>query len=58
MAQVEALDLFDALLDDPRLHFRMLLEPGETPCSVQKRTFFYCCALCFAKTGSGQQKKL
>jgi hypothetical protein len=54
------LDLFDALLDDPRLHFRMLLEPGETetPCSVQKRTFFYCCALCFAKTGSGQQKKL
>ena len=28
-AQVEALDLFDALLDDPRLHFRMLLEPGD-----------------------------
>ena len=27
--QVEALDLFDALLDDPRLHFKMLLEPGD-----------------------------
>merc|ERR1719375_1457291 len=28
-AQVEALDLFDALLDDPRFHFQMRLEPGD-----------------------------
>ena len=26
---MEALDLFDALLDDPRFHLRMLLEPGD-----------------------------
>lgn len=27
--QVEALDLFDALLDDPALHFSMRLQPGD-----------------------------
>ncbi|MFZ2649817.1 MAG: TauD/TfdA family dioxygenase [Burkholderiaceae bacterium] len=28
-AQVEALNLFDALADDPQLHFTMALEPGD-----------------------------
>ena len=27
--QVEALDLFDSLLDDPSLHFSMRLQPGD-----------------------------
>jgi hypothetical protein len=29
LPQVDALDLFDSLLDNPRLHFRMRLEPGD-----------------------------
>jgi hypothetical protein len=29
LAQIEALDLLDALLDDPSMHFSMRLQPGD-----------------------------
>ena len=39
--QVEALDLFDALMDDPALHFSMHLQPGDVQfvCVTLRRAF-------------------
>ncbi len=39
-AQVEALDLFDSLADDPALHLRMELQPGDIQL-VQNHTLLH-----------------